>query len=772
MRRNSRRSTIVTRFRIGIMGTHAAIDYTRTIRLGVQNTLEDAGHTMVIVSDLMPYFTHADAEEHLRVACEIAMRTDLDAVIVPAGCLAVHLSGDNAKALDIVRGLDPARTVVMERNIPGYRCVNKDNLPGMRQCMKHLIETCGFTKIAFISGSASSQGSRERESVYFEEMTAHGLDTPDSLFARGTFTGGCPEVIEKILEDNPDVEAIACATDMIAYDAYDVMRKHGLVVGEDIAITGFDDYPRSANQDPPLSTVHMTGYDLGAAAAREAIRLCEGAEQRERIVSSTFIARSSCGEGFRGGVEHLRMLLRQDPFPQDEFVSLLLSSTLPMAGRCMAEDFRARLDAFFSKVRAAYVWHRRHPSADDLLFSSQDLSMLFHGDYSQHLSLEGFHTVAINLLEALLQESPQEDASWVIGQISHLHLRLSRLLINAQQSTILTMDKREWYTFHMADDALRKDDDRAVAHELLLGEFAHLGVNEADLFLLPEPVVSFGARGVALSDALQPVGRYSRGTVQVATDEAPILLQDLLAKTLPRYGTVDVCTISGIMAGNELLGVAVLDGGSLSDNGQMMAFLNLGFAFKHLQMIANDREMNRLLNQNNLLLEHESQHDELTGLLNRRGFANRLQGMLPTCLGRTAAILYFDLDGLKTINDTLGHDTGDEVIRATADVLRQVLNTGEPLCRLGGDEFVAYLVLDESRSIATVMAGVQRAANAFNESHDVAYRMSISVGSVEFAVDAQTHERIPDLMAQADTRLYEMKRRRKSSRRYAGDARQ
>ena len=757
----------MARYRIGLMGTHAAIDYTRTIRLGVQNTLEEAGHTMVIVADLMPYFTHTDAEEHLRVACEIASRIDLDAIIVPAGCFAVHLSGNNEKALEIVRTLDPARTIVMERAIPGYRCVNKDNVPGMRECMRHLIETCGFKRIAFISGSATSQGARERESVYFEEMAAHGLDTPPSLFARGNFTGDCPEVVEQILDNNPDVEAIACATDMIAYDAYDVLRRRGLVVGEDVAITGFDDYPRSANQDPPLSTVHMTGYDLGAAAAREAIRLCEGSEQREQIVASTFIARGSCGEGVRNGIEHFRELLRHRPFPQEEFVSLFLSATLPMAGRGIREDFRKRMDEFLHKVRAAYVSHRACPHRDDLLFSSQDLSALFRSDYSQHLSLEGFHTMTITLLEALLEESPQEDATWVIEQISHLHLRLSRLLITAQQTTILTMDKREWYTFHMADDALRRDDNPAVAHELLLGEFSKIGINAAALFLLPESVVSIGARALALSDTLLPVGSYRQGKVEVAHDTRPMLLQELLAETLPQDEAIDVCTVSGIMAGNELLGIAVIDGGSLSDNGQMMAFLNLGFAFKHLQMIASDREMNQLLNKNNLLLQQQSQHDELTGLLNRRGFTNGIQRLLPDYLGCRAAILFLDLDGLKTINDTLGHDVGDEVIRATASVLKEVLGGEGLLCRLGGDEFVSFLPLGMALDMQSIVENVQTATDAFNATHDVAYQMSISVGGVEFVVDGQTRERISELMVEADTRLYEMKRRRKQSRRYA-----
>lgn len=747
-------------YRFGIVSVHTNIDYPRSLFLGVQNTVEGAGHTLVAVSDLIPYHTLTNADAYMRVATEVVSRLDLDAIIFPVGCVTAFLRGDNGKALELLDILDPAKTLVMDRELEGYRCVNKDGIPGMRECMRHLIETCGFTQIAFVSGPKKSRGARERETVYFEEMAAHGLPVPPQLFVRGDFGGDCADVIEKLLDDNPQLQAIACACDLIAYTAYSVLRKRKLVAGADIAITGFDDHPRSSHMDPPLSTVHLTAYDFGCMAGREALRMCEGLPQEERVLNSRFVARGSCGEGVRNDLERFRVLLRQKPFPADTFVSIMLDSTISMAPPRVLRDFRSQMDAFMSKVHTAYLRHRAAPSEDDLLFSSHDLAALFGQGYREDLSLEGFHTVAITMLEALLEESPEEDANWVIEQMSYLHLRIARLLSDAVQANNLAKDRREWISFHMIDDALREDGDPTKAYELILGEFQKLGVVQAHLFLLPETVCFVGARAFALSDAVRPLGRVSSGAITVEPNAEPIVLQRALDHALGSKHDVHACTVAGLMAGNELLGVAVIEPGDLSINAQVMAFLNMGAALKHLQMLATEREMNQLLATNNLLLEHQSQHDELTGLLNRRGFSNRLARSLSDCVGADAAVLYLDLDGLKSINDTYGHDVGDEAICATARILRTCVPDDGLLSRLGGDEFAAFVLMDAAR-VEELLSHVQQAMETYNATHDVPYTLAISAGSSVFTIDEHTSDRMAELMAQADARLYEMKRRRK-----------
>lgn len=757
------------RYRIGFTVGTMASDYPRSMRLGIQNTLEEAGHILIAISDLIPSHWMKDGMDYYRTAFEIAARLDLDAVIVPLGSVTAHLSTEQDDALQLLDSMNPANTIVLERSVPGFRCITKDNAPGMHTCMRHLIETCGLTKIAFISGPQSSQGARERESIYFEEMAAHGLEVTSRMFARGLYNGRCADVVEKLLDDNPDIEAIACAADLIAYTVYEVLRNRKITVGKDIAVTGFDDHVRSAHSDPPLSTVHMTGYDYGCMAAREAIRLCEGQPQQEFNLSSTFVARSSCGESSLSEVERFDALLRQDPLPIDELTALMVRSTLSMAGPRITRNFHAQMKDFLEGVWRAYCHHCERPHDEVMLFSSQDLAMLLKKDFREYISLEGFHTAAITLLEALAKQAPDGDMSWVIGQISYLHMRIARLLTSFTQQGAYGRNEREWQTFHMVDDALREDKDPVTAYRLMMGELDTLGIREADLFLLSEPITFVGADRFALPDRLIPIASLSQGKIRVEENARSIALQSMLDRVLERYDPqAPSCTVGGLVAGNEILGIAALESGTLETNRQLMVLLNLGFCIKHLQLIANEREMNKLLNKNNLLLEHQSQHDELTGLLNRRGFFNRISRELAEHQGQNAAMLYLDLDGLKTINDTFGHDMGDQAIRESAQILRGRISDKGILARLGGDEFIAFVPVATVGGIAQLTEDIHADMRAHNARGAVPYTLSISLGATQFVVDEQTREALDQYLEQADEQLYKMKREHHQSRRFKG----
>ncbi|MBV9090627.1 MAG: diguanylate cyclase [Mycobacteriaceae bacterium] len=91
-------------------------------------------------------------------------------------------------------------------------------------------------------------------------------------------------------------------------------------------------------------------------------------------------------------------------------------------------------------------------------------------------------------------------------------------------------------------------------------------------------------------------------------------------------------------------------------------------------------------------LAYEASHDSLTGLPNRAHIVSRLSAALGAGdRGAVAAVLFVDLDNLKTVNDSLGHDAGDDLIRIAAQRLRHGVRAGDVVARLGGDEFVALL---------------------------------------------------------------------------------
>ena len=185
-----------------------------------------------------------------------------------------------------------------------------------------------------------------------------------------------------------------------------------------------------------------------------------------------------------------------------------------------------------------------------------------------------------------------------------------------------------------------------------------------------------------------------------------------------------------------------------------------------MQMIANERESNEILSKSNLLLEHQSHYDEMTGVLNRRGFMSKLQRVLNLHLGERGALLYLDLDGLKYINDTYGHDNGDDAIRHTTRVLGAVLPPEAILGRLGGDEFVAFALLNDEQELQALGNAIDVGVATFNATHSYAFDLSISYGGALFDIDKSSYGRVPDLLAKADERLYAMKSVRHASRRF------
>lgn len=125
------------------------------------------------------------------------------------------------------------------------------------------------------------------------------------------------------------------------------------------------------------------------------------------------------------------------------------------------------------------------------------------------------------------------------------------------------------------------------------------------------------------------------------------------------------------------------------------------------ELLLAERERRRLARQ----LRHEALHDPLTGVLNRRGFADRLTRVLQSARaeGRRHALCYLDLDDFKVVNDTCGHAAGDELLRHLPALLQPLLRPGDSLARLGGDEF-AILLEDCPLDQAAQRAGALRDA--------------------------------------------------------------
>src|SRR4051794_39906126 len=157
-------------------------------------------------------------------------------------------------------------------------------------------------------------------------------------------------------------------------------------------------------------------------------------------------------------------------------------------------------------------------------------------------------------------------------------------------------------------------------------------------------------------------------------------------------------------------------------------------------------------------VRHQATHDPLTGLANRALFAQRLADHLVVAGPRAPlAVVYCDLDRFKTVNDTLGHAAGDELLRLVAGRLSSVVRPEDTVSRLSGDEFALLLPSVADRADADRLAG--RVAGCFQASfdldgHPVQIRASIGVA---LHATCDPADRGEGLLRQADTEMYRAK---------------
>ena len=167
-----------------------------------------------------------------------------------------------------------------------------------------------------------------------------------------------------------------------------------------------------------------------------------------------------------------------------------------------------------------------------------------------------------------------------------------------------------------------------------------------------------------------------------------------------------------------------------------LAFLRMALALRDAKMVSEDREHART--------------DELTGLPNRRRFIAELELLRR----RTGTLLLLDLDGFKAVNDTYGHEVGDQLLKQITLRFNRVLPNGVLIARLGGDEF--GVVVYGNRNIGNDVALALRATCTYPFTLSVGdVKVGVSIGSVTTEGPTSTKEA---LLKRADTAMYEAKR--------------
>ncbi len=214
----------------------------------------------------------------------------------------------------------------------------------------------------------------------------------------------------------------------------------------------------------------------------------------------------------------------------------------------------------------------------------------------------------------------------------------------------------------------------------------------------------------------------------------------------------------------------------LSDQYELRLLGILGFLFSIVMLIISKKSADIttqtiiLKNENAVLVNHMeaqvkertqkiyelSNIDPLTGLFNRTAFLSQLKDALESskASGNTLALLFIDLDGFKKINDSIGHQAGDQILAQTAKRLKSGISNNQLLCRWGGDEFLVALVNTKESETIDIAFNLIKSLTEAHTFDDNCLSVGATIGIAFYPVHATSEQRLIQL---ADTAMYHQK---------------
>jgi len=273
------------------------------------------------------------------------------------------------------------------------------------------------------------------------------------------------------------------------------------------------------------------------------------------------------------------------------------------------------------------------------------------------------------------------------------------------------------------------------------------------------------ARGLSILEAEWPVRDVVQpdplGEVPFDADPVFAAMKDLREPYLPEPDATPDEYLERVEAGS---GVKVVGGAAVP---LLMADQTWGIlGFLHFSLHAwSPAEVNALQAVASMLVqlqarldaeeqtEYNAYHDDLTGLANRRALLRELRDRLTA--SRTTAVLVFDLDRFKVMNDFLGHANGDRLLTTIADRIRTSIRTNDFAARLGGDEFV--ILLDNAASEMEVLASAYRILDVVGGPIEIAGQLVSHTASIGIVIAKRGAQNPMDLLGQADVALYAAK---------------
>lgn len=748
---------------VGVFIHHLDNDYSKAFLKGTAAAANDLDVNLAIFPGRALDCQLADRrytvyEYQNNVVYSFASSKSMDALIVSAGTIATCVSHDEFK--EFLDGYEGLPLLTTETKFEGYPCIRLSG-SGIKELVSHLVHEHGRKHIAFVSGPEGNTDADERLNHYKEALAENGLEFDPDLVTYGNFSEYCVDIVSDLIDRNEGkIDAICFANDMMCRGGYKAIESKGLRVGKDIAVTGYDDSEVAATLRPMLTTVRADASKLGYRAVEEAVHMAKGEKVEDICIDSTPVFRFSCGCSFQA--EQKVTLDRLDEASVRKAVDNILSEHIQRYEVSMRKhDCIKRLHEFAHKL-ISYA-----AGADisvEELFSKSYFSRIMDSDIWKLVSPEAFLRIMKSIRSASLSACEGDMMGRKLNVLKILEGSMevaSECIVNMHYTTMNDITFTHFLIGNITKDMTIYDSDDEKCYFSIVNDLYRAHVDSSFVYTFEEPIIHDPKSEWKLPETILLRAYNDGDKLAAVTGEACKLTSSRIITN--QYTPNDrnrIMVVSPLFMNEEQYGVIVCE----MENEYFTYIYSITpqicSAIKLTNLVAKLESSLDAAQSRNNVLNRMSMIDELTGVYNRRGFyvsANRILKAAEN-EGRQAAIIFGDLDNLKKVNDTFGHDDGDYAIVSCAEFLKKSLRTTDVVGRIGGDEFAAFAICDDADIIAKLPSRIKGIASKHNEVSDKPYNVTVSIGIYPIICSPELN--IQEFMDKADNALYEDKKKK------------
>lgn len=748
---------------VGVFIHHLDNDYSKAFLKGTAAAANDLDVNLAIFPGRALDCQLADRrytvyEYQNNVVYSFASSKSMDALIVSAGTIATCVSHDEFK--EFLDGYEGLPLLTTETKFEGYPCIRLSG-SGIKELVSHLVHEHGRKHIAFVSGPEGNTDADERLNHYKEALAENGLEFDPDLVTYGNFSEYCVDIVSDLIDRNEGkIDAICFANDMMCRGGYKAIESKGLRVGKDIAVTGYDDSEVAATLRPMLTTVRADASKLGYRAVEEAVHMAKGEKVEDICIDSTPVFRFSCGCSFQA--EQKVTLDRLDEASVRKAVDNILSEHIQRYEVSMRKhDCIKRLHEFAHKL-ISYA-----AGADisvEELFSKSYFSRIMDSDIWKLVSPEAFLRIMKSIRSASLSACEGDMMGRKLNVLKILEGSMevaSECIVNMHYTTMNDITFTHFLIGNITKDMTIYDSDDEKCYFSIVNDLYRAHVDSSFVYTFEEPIIHDPKSEWKLPETILLRAYNDGDKLAAVTGEACKLPSSRIITN--QYTPNDrnrIMVVSPLFMNEEQYGVIVCE----MENEYFTYIYSITpqicSAIKLTNLVAKLESSLDAAQSRNNVLNRMSMIDELTGVYNRRGFyvsANRILKAAEN-EGRQAAIIFGDLDNLKKVNDTFGHDDGDYAIVSCAEFLKKSLRTTDVVGRIGGDEFAAFAICDDADIIAKLPTRIKGIASKHNEVSDKPYNVTVSIGIYPIICSPELN--IQEFMDKADNALYEDKKKK------------